>query len=263
MALFTITSDLGKDNYLSAIVEGAIYSNIPIAKVVTICADVDAFDVRQASYMLKHAIPYYPAQTHHIVLCGLHNTANQQLLIAQYNNQYLYFVDNGFASLILPPATKIYAIKTTDEFVYSIGNIAKTMALAASYLLKNVAIEQITTPYTLEHSPRDISPTITDNSITAQVLFIDRFKNVVLNLTKKTFYDNKKDRAFKIVIIGKEEIKTISKTYSDVGFGRRLCFFNDAGYLEIAVRDGNAADLFGLETTSVDDIYKNVKIIFE
>ncbi|MFM2192200.1 MAG: hypothetical protein RLZZ118_1157 [Bacteroidota bacterium] len=264
VAIYTITSDLGKENYLTAIVKGCIYERNPSAKIIEISSDVVAFDVYQTTYLFKSAYHYFPKGTHHFILSGLYNTDFQNLLIAEYDGHFIYFTDNGFASLALPKDIKIGAVKLDNQFSFQIGNIAKAFAQASFFINKGTFIDAFTTPYTLQYQPIDIDLIVRNNELVAQVLFIDRFKNVVINLTKVEFENYRNGRNFTIEFIGKEKINAISNSYSDVTHGRKLCFFNNAGYMELAVRGGNASELFGFETgEQVDDIYKTIKIFFE
>jgi S-adenosyl-L-methionine hydrolase (adenosine-forming) len=263
MSIFTITSDLGKDNYLSAIVQACIYEKNSTAKIIEISNELFPFDVYQAGYMLTSSLSFFPAKTHHFVLCGLYNHTIKKLLVCEYNNQYIYFVDNGFASISFESMPTIYEIKTIDTFEYNIGNIAKTFAMAASLINTNIPLKEFTQVYKLQYTPKDLSPKETNNTVTAQVLYIDRFKNVVINLTKAQFENYRNNRRFKIHIISTEEVSEISNGYDDVRFGHVTCFFNTSGYLEVAVRGGTAADLLGFDLgEKMEEIYRTVKIEF-
>jgi S-adenosyl-L-methionine hydrolase (adenosine-forming) len=264
MAIYTITSDLGKENYLTAIVKGCIYEQDGQANIVEISSEIAPFDVHQATYLFQSAYTYFPKKSHHFIMCGMYNTQHKQLLIAEIDEHYIYFVDNGFASLALPANITIKAIKLDKTFEYNVGNIAKTFAMASFYISKGTKITEFTTDYQLQYQPNDIQPVVFENELIAQVLFIDRFKNVVVNLTKTEFDTIKGDRKFRIEFVGREKINEISKGYNDVENGKKVVFFNNAGYLEIAVRYGNAAELFGFETgKNVDALYKTIKIFFE
>lgn len=87
-----------------------------------------------------------------------------------------------------------------------------------------------------------------DNSgIEGQIIFIDSFENVIVNITREQFEEHRKGRPFTIVFKRDEVIDKISETYADVPEGEKLALFNSAGYLEIAINKGNAAGLFGLK----------------
>ena len=93
-------------------------------------------------------------------------------------------------------------------------------------------------------------PNFGNNWLDGQIVFIDNFENVIVNITKREFEEHRKGRTFKIVFKRDEIIEKISTTYADVAEGEKLALFNSAGYLEIAINKGNAAGLFGLQSFS-------------
>lgn len=111
-----------------------------------------------------------------------------------------------------------------------------------------------------------------DNWIEGQILFIDNFENVVVNITHEEFEEQRKGRSFRIVFKRDEVIDKISEAYADVAEGEKLALFNSAGYLEIAMNKGNAAGLFGLQKFTDQSqsqymqtrlFYQTVKVFFE
>ena len=98
---------------------------------------------------------------------------------------------------------------------------------------------------------------------------IDRFNNVVVNITIHEFEEARKGRKFKIVLLRDAFIEEISITYSDVPEGEKLARFNESGYLEIAINKGFAAPLFGLgeygqsSSQQKRQYYQTIKIFFE
>ena len=97
----------------------------------------------------------------------------------------------------------------------------------------------------LEKNP--LRPLLGENWIEGQIIFIDNFENVVVNITREQFEEQRKGRSFRIVFKRDEMIERISESFADVTEGEKLALFNAAGYLEIAVNKGNAAGLFGLQ----------------
>jgi hypothetical protein len=71
------------------------------------------------------------------------------------------------------------------------------------------------------------------------------------------------------VVLGGTFIERISDHYADVPEGEKLAFFNEAGYLEIAINKGYAASLFGLgEFNTTGQLgrrqyYQTIKVFFE
>ncbi len=119
-----------------------------------------------------------------------------------------------------------------------------------------------------------LRPLLGPKYIEGQIIFIDNFENVIINITREEFEEQRRGRSFKIVFKRDEIIDKISETYADVNESEKLALFNSANYLEIAVNKGNAAGLFGLEgyseklnmqTQYMQNrlLYQTVKVYFE
>ena len=115
-----------------------------------------------------------------------------------------------------------------------------------------------------------------DNFIEGQIILIDKFENVIVNISKVQFEEHRKGRKFSIIFKRDEVIDKLSESYADVPEGDKLAFFNSAGYLEIAINKGHAASLFGLQRFSEKQhktaqqqyinsrmFYQTVKVYFE
>jgi S-adenosylmethionine hydrolase len=100
--------------------------------------------------------------------------------------------------------------------------------------------------------------------VECHVIHIDRFENVVINLTKEIFEQVGKGRPFSIQFMRDEEIKQLSTHYYNVQEGEKLCRFNETGYLEIAINRGKAASLLGLQLHRDRRLmYNTIKVYFE
>jgi S-adenosylmethionine hydrolase len=116
---------------------------------------------------------------------------------------------------------------------------------------------------------RPMKALISSQYIEGQILMIDRFNNVLVNITIHEFEEARKGRKFKIVLLRDAFIEEISSIYSDVQDGEKLARFNEAGYLEIAINKGFAAPLFGLgeygqsSSQQKRQYYQTIKIFFE
>ena len=118
-----------------------------------------------------------------------------------------------------------------------------------------------------------LRPFLAPDSMEGQIIFIDNFENVIVNITQEQFEAQRANRRFRIETRRNDHIEIISKTYADVPEGEKLALFNAAGYLEIAINKGNAAGLlFGLMGYKEEPanaylqnrlFYNKVKIYFE
>jgi S-adenosylmethionine hydrolase len=158
-------------------------------------------------------------------------------------------------------------IKNALYFTEVMGDVVNKLANGES--IKSIGLPDVSY---IEKNP--LRPMFSDDWIEGQIIFIDNFENVIVNITRAQFEQQRKGRHFKIVFKRDEVIESISESYADVAEGEKLALFNSAGYLEIAINKGNAAGLFGLKgfserTKQVSSIiqnqlfYQTVRVYFE
>lgn len=275
MPLVTLTSDIGNPDYLVGAVKAQLLQINPEFQIIDISHSVLPFNYPQAAYVCRNAFKNFPDFTYHIILINLFEKRPEQLLLAFHNNQYLLCADNGLLTMILEekpemvigiPLDKM-AIKNT---IYCVS----VMGQAIDKLVRGESIRQIGVPDITYTEKNHLRPLLENNSIEGQIIFIDNFENVIVNITREQFEEQRKGRSFKIVFKRDEAIDRISESYADVGEGEKLALFNSAGYLEIAINKGNAAGLFGLKgfsekSAQVSGImqtqlfYQTVRVYFE
>src|SRR5687767_131681 len=101
MALITLTSDIGPQDYLVGAVKGQLMQIDHRFHLVDITHQLLPFNYPQAAYITRNAIKNFPAQTFHLVLVNLFENKPEQLLLAHHNNQYILCADNGLLTMIL------------------------------------------------------------------------------------------------------------------------------------------------------------------
>ena len=158
----------------------------------------------------------------------------------------------------------------TKNTTYCAGIMGKVV----NQLVQGESIQNIGMPDISYTEKNHLRPLLDNNWIEGQIIFIDNFENVIVNITHEQFEQQRKGRSFRIVFKRDEVIDRISETYADVQAGEKLALFNSAGYLEIAINKGNAAGLFGLKGFSEKSskaetilqnqlFYQTVRVYFE
>jgi S-adenosylmethionine hydrolase len=273
MALLTLTSDFGQKDYLVGAVKGQLAQIDPAFNIMDISHDLSPFNYPQAAYVCRNAIRQFPPFTYHLILVNLFEKKPEQLLLAFHNEQYLLCADNGLLTMILEGRPEMViglpmdktAIKNT---LYCI----RVMGQAIQQLIGGSGLLSIGVPDVSFTEKNHLRPVFGDNWIEGQIIFIDHFENVIVNITREEFEERRKGRSFRIVFKRDEMIDKISETYADVGEGEKLALFNSAGYLEIAIQKGNAAGLFGLQGFTEQSqnqylqsrlFYQTVRVYFE
>ena len=275
MPLLTLTSDIGNQDYLVGAVKAQLLKANPDFQLIDISHNIPPFNYPQAAYVCRNAIKNFPPYTYHLILVNLFESKPEQLLLAFHNKQYFLCADNGLLTMILEErpelmigiALKKTVIKNTIYFTEVMADVINKLVNGES--IKNIGIADVEF---IEKNP--LKPLFSDNWIEGQIIFIDNFENVIVNITRSQFEEQRKGRRFKIVFKRDEVIDNISESYADVAEGEKLALFNSAGYLEIAINKGNAAGLFGLKgfsdkTKQISSImqnqlfYQTVRVYFE
>ncbi len=275
MSLITLTSDIGSRDYLVGAVKAQLLQINPEFQLIDISHNIPPFNYPQAAYLCRGAVKNFPAFTHHIILVNLFESKPDHLLLAYHKEQYFLCADNGLLTMILEEKPEIVIgipldkQKTKNTIFYAslMGQVVNQLVNGEP--LKNIGEEDIS--YMQKNHLR---PLLDKDWIEGQIIFIDNFENVIINITHEQFEEQRKGRSFRIVFKRDEMIDRISESYADAKEGEKLALFNSAGYLEIAINKGNAAGLFGLKGFSEKTIqvsnmlqsqlpYQTVRVHFE
>jgi S-adenosylmethionine hydrolase len=258
MAIITLTTDWGTRDYYIAIVKGIIYSNLPDAKIVDISHDISSFDYLEAQHVIKNAYPYFPSKTVHLI--GLETNSgkgNSNPIAINYKDQFFLGNDNGIFSLLFGELTEGIIEIETSHIENKMFLVRDALLKAAIHLAKGGSIED------LGHKKDSImqrmlpSPTFENNSIRGSVVYVDRFENIVTNISKELFDKVRNGRKFTILLNHKYYIHRLSTSYNDVGEAELLAYFNSEGFLEISMNLGKTASMFNL------DVHKPIRIEFD
>lgn len=243
--------------------------------LVDITHSIPPFNYPHAAYICRSAFRNFPDFTYHIILVNLFEKKPEQLLLAFHQNQYLLCADNGLLHMILEDKPEmVIGIPLDKRANKNTTYCVQVMAQAINRLSQGESIQKIGNPDVSYIEKNHLRPLLDNNWIEGQIIFIDNFENVIVNITREQFEEQRKGRSFRIVFKRDEVIDRISESYADVNPGEKLALFNSAGYLEIAINKGNAAGLFGLKGFSEKGsqvagymqnqlFYQTVRVYFE
>jgi S-adenosyl-L-methionine hydrolase (adenosine-forming) len=275
MPLLTFTSDIGQHDFIAGTIKGKLLQAANQFTVIDITHHLSPFNYPQAAYVCRNAIKNFSEGTFHLILVNLFDERPEHLLLAEHNGQFIGCADNGLLTMILEEVPqKVVALALDKAQPKNILYYTSVFAKAFEKLIQGKKIEEVGDTVSIKIK-NALKPLLGSNWIEGQIIFIDNFENVVVNITKEEFEKHRKEREFKIVFRRDEVIDKISGTYADVVEGEKLALFNSAGYLEIAINKGNAAGLFGLQGFSEKQqlaqlqyqnnilIYQMVRVFFE
>jgi len=276
MPLLTLTSDIGQHDFLAGAIKGQLLQVTSLFTIVDITHQLSPFNYPQAAYVCRNAIKNFPVGTCHLILVNLFDEKPEHMLLAEHKGHFIGCADNGLLTMILEELPqKVVALPLDKNEQKNSIYCTTIFAKAFNEVLAGKPLEDIGNAAVSIQVKNPLRPLLGNNWMEGQIIFIDNFENVIVNITREEFEEQRKGRSFKIVFKRDEVIEKICDSYADAQEGEKLALFNSAAYLEIAINKGNAAGLFGLQGYSEKQnqaqyqylnnrlFYQTVKVYFD
>jgi len=229
--------------------KGKIAKILPESLVVDITHSITPFKLTETSFILKNSIFHFPPNTIHAVGVDSSMDVYKALIIGRMDDQFIIAADNGIVPMVFSSGKYQYKrIESSDKDYFSFKN-------TFPHYLRTL----IDCNYDLDKLPgysSDIKlmvmqkPVLKKNIITFNLIYLDSFGNAYTNLTHDFFEEAVGDKKFIIHLSRFEKVDKISKTYTDVNEGVKVCFFDENGYMVIAINRDRADKLLGLKIDS-------------
>lgn len=243
MPLVTFTSDLGLEDYYVAAVKGTLLSHKPALNIIDISHNVKSFDIVQGAFILKNAYDSFPEGTIHLISINNHYRKDRCFLAARYQGHYFIGPDNGIFSLIFDSSPDVvYELEMEKETL-----VADIFAKAVNHITGGMPFNEIGILVDEIEERMTFQPIVNPSLIKGAVIHLDHYENAIVNISEDLFEQTRQERPFKIYFKRFNPITKLSKSYAEVPVGEMLCKFNESGFMEIAINQGKAGSLLGLE----------------
>lgn len=244
MRRITLLTDFGTaDGYVAAM-KGVIASIAPEAIIDDASHDIPPGDVVAASHALERYWDLYPPGTVHVVVVDPGVGSARRAIAVEAEGRYFVAPDNGVLSPVFDAAgTSIHAL---EDAAFRRPEVSSTFhgrdvfAPAAAHLARGAPIARlgrpIGDPVRLE-APAAVRD---EAGVHGRVVHVDRFGNLITNIPGEWV-----EHAAEVLVAGRS-VGPIRRIYADVSPGELLALVGSAGVVEIAVRDGSAAERLGV-----------------
>jgi hypothetical protein len=256
MAIVTLTTDFGDQDYSVAAMKGVILQIAPRTTIVDVTHRIAPHNVLQAAFIIRHIWPSFARGTIHVVVVDPGVGTPRRILGAQYNGQTIICPDNGILSLLQRDATLEMLREVVNPNILA-RQIAPTfhgrdiMAPAAAHLARGGKLGDLGPPTDrVEMLSLPQTERMADHSMRGEVIYVDGFGNLITNLGRDELVHTLNSRPGAHVWLGDRDLGPIRQTYGQVEAGHGIALIGSAGMLEIAVNRGDAADQFGVQVGS-------------
>jgi S-adenosylmethionine hydrolase len=246
--LITMTTDFGLTDYFVAAMKGVVYSINPAAEIVDVTHQIPPHDIYGAAFTLMCCYKDFPKNTLHLVVVDPGVGSARRPIMVMTDDHNFIGPDNGVFSYIYQREHVNRVVHFTTEHYFR-QPVSKTFhgrdvfAACAAYVSKLVDWkmmgEEISDPV------RFSTPTATvasENQIRGSVIHIDRFGNIITNITPAEL-TVERVRAGARVRIGKHEAGRLLTHFAEADPNELFAYFGSAGLLELAVPRQSAARL--------------------
>jgi len=246
MPIITLLSDFGSMSPYPASMKAILAAGCD-ATLIDISHDVPRHDIWVGAYLLAAVAPHLPAGTVHLAVVDPGVGTARTPLIISAGGQFFVGPDNG----LLVPAAK----RTGRPRVFAIADPALvSQSLSATFhgrdlfapvavkLARGVPVASLGDPFDryvdLDFGIGTRSPT----GLQGRVLYIDPFGNLITNIPSSSI--DGMTGGVRIQVGPKSASGEIARVYGDLAKGALMVIAGSDGFLEVAVREGNAAALF-------------------
>jgi hypothetical protein len=247
--IVTLTTDFGLRDFYVGALKGAMLTINPDIQIVDVAHTITGHDVLEAAFIVKGFYRCFPKGTVHMAVVDPGVGGARRPILVESKDYYFIGPDNGIFSYVyqMESTFRVIHLTASQHFASDISDTFHGRDIfgpVAAHLLDGL-------------DPRWLGQEITDfvrlplpevktsgNTITGQVVYVDRFGNLVTNIEGAQLAAAA-DRKLR-VSAGKAVIEGLSQSYDRVAPGAPVALISSMQTLEISVNKGSAATALGL-----------------
>jgi hypothetical protein len=241
MPIITLLTDYGTSDSYVAEVKGVLLSRAPGATLVDITHEIGPGDVAAAGYILARAWVTFPPGTVHLAVVDPGVGTGRAALALRTREHAFVGPDNGIFGGVIRGA-EVQAVQLpTPAGASATFHGRDIFAPAAASLAMGEALETLGPRYSaIPRRLSGVAPHYEGKTVIGEVIHVDRYGNLVTNLTGEYV------PAYAVLEAESLLIGPLRSTFGDVEKGALLAYIGSGGTVEIAVRDGSASRRLGL-----------------
>jgi len=243
--IVTLTTDFGLADPYVGIMKGAILSENASARLVDLTHAVAPQDVRSAAWFLSSSWSWFPTGSVHLAVVDPGVGGERQILLALHEGHAFLAPDNGLLQAFLPSTTLLWPLDLEradlaepSHTFHGRDIFAPIAARLAAGKRPAVGAEAVQGAGGVEFPEPVRCP---DGSVKTEVLLVDHYGNLISGFCPGP--EEADSSLWEVGVAG--HLVPGAKTYGDVGSGDLLALLDSYGHIEVAQRDGSAAQALG------------------
>jgi len=240
--MIALLTDFGTRDYFVAAMKGVILSIAPTAVMIDITHEIEPQNIRQAYFTLSACHRDMPPGTIFVAVVDPGVGTNRRPILVETGRSNFIGPDNGIFGFALGEARRVVEL---SEQRFHRNGLSTTFdgrdvfAPVAGHLAAGVMVEEFGPEVRGPVQMLLPEPVVEGDVIRGEVLHIDRFGNLITNLTNESLRGG---MAFEIA--GRRITRHCS-AYAEAPDSQPFAIRGSAGFVEICVNRGSAADVLG------------------
>jgi S-adenosyl-L-methionine hydrolase (adenosine-forming) len=260
--LITFLSDFGLEDDFVGTCHGVMKRIAPEVEIIDITHGIQPQGVLQGALVLANTVPYLPEGVHLAVVDPGVGGDRREIVLRGQDGRLYVGPDNG---LLVPAAEKLGGIAVAHQIAnreYALEPVSATFhgrdifSPAAAHLARGLAPHEIGP----EIAPESLTrlemprPDIGDHSIRASCLYVDRFGNMQLNLTRQDLelLGIEPGTQVELELASERYYAVAARTFTDARDGEIILYVDAYENIAIAISGGSAAGTFFSARPGVD-----------
>jgi len=248
--IITLTTDFGlQDHYVSAM-KAVMLGIAPDVRFVDVSHEIPAQDIMAGAWVVKNTAFLYPPGTVHLVVVDPGVGTSRHPIALKIRDQYFVGPDNGIFSLLFKEYEyEAYKLNNSTYWAQGLSNTfhgRDVFAPVSAHLSTGVSLDEIGEPIDDLVTYHWAVPIADKDGLQGWVVHIDRFGNLITNISDKLIEDHLKRKTVKIYV-GNTMLNKVVSTFGDVEEGEPAAFIGSSGMLEIGINKGNAARMLSVD----------------
>jgi S-adenosylmethionine hydrolase len=255
--LITFLTDFGLEDDFVGICHGVMKRISPEVEIIDITHGIQPHEVLQGSIMLANTLPYFAVGVHLAVVDPGVGSQRRSVALRSGDGRLYVGPDNG---LLVPAAEKLGGIEAAHEITnrdYALEPISATFhgrdifSPAAAHLAQGLALKELG-PAVEPDSLARIQipePEISERRIRACCLYVDRFGNMQLNLTREQVmqFGIEPGTQVELELATERYYAIAARTFTDARGGEIILYEDAYENIAIAISGGSAAETLSAE----------------
>jgi len=248
--IITLTTDFGlQDHYVSAM-KAVMLGIAPDVRFVDVSHEIPAQDIMAGAWVVKNTAFLYPPGTVHLVVVDPGVGTSRHPIALKIKDQYFVGPDNGIFSLLFKEYEyEAYKLNNSNYWAQGLSNTfhgRDVFAPVSAHLSTGVSLDEVGEPIDDLVTYHWAVPIADKDGLQGWVVHIDRFGNLITNISDELIEDHLKRKSVKIYV-GNTMLDKVVSTFGDVEEGEPAAFIGSSGMLEIGINKGNAARMLSVD----------------